>query len=141
MNEPDPLNLVRDPIQRPDEPRHFMVLKSLAHEVLAERHGRTLARSRDAMRMQEAGYDLYDPSVFFPREDVDMSLLRPSTKTKHCPLKGDNQYFDVVIGDEVLEDAAWSFVEVCDFDARLQRLRERIAFDTSKVQVTELTVV
>jgi uncharacterized protein (DUF427 family) len=137
----EPPTLVRDPIQRPDEPRHFMVLKPLRHQVAAARRGHELARTRDGLRMQEAGYDLYDPSVFFPRADVNMALLRPSTKTKHCPLKGDNQYYDLVLEDEVLENAAWSFVEVCHFDPRLEQLRERVAFDTSKIQVTEHTVV
>ena len=135
----EPRTLVRDPIERPDEPRHFMVLKSLSHEATATLAGHELARTRDALRMQEVGYDLYDPVVYFPRDDVDMATLRPSGKTKRCGLKGDNIYYDLLIGDEVIENAAWSFEEVCDFDPRLAQLRSRIAFDTSKVQVTELT--
>jgi uncharacterized protein (DUF427 family) len=135
----EPRTLVRDPIERPDEPRHFMVLKSLSHEATANRAGHELARTRNALRMQEVGYDLYDPVVYFPRRDVDMTALRPSGKTKRCRLKGDNVYYDLVLGDEVIENAAWSFEEVCDFDPRLTQLRGRIAFDTSKVQITELT--
>ena len=136
----EPLTLVRDPILRPDESRHFMVLKSLSHEAMAARAGRELARTRNALRMQEVGYDLYDPVVYFPRADVDMTALRPSGKTTRCPLKGDNVYFDLVLPDGVIEDAAWSFEEVCDFDPRVEQLRGRIAFDTSKIQITELTV-
>lgn len=134
------ITCVRDPIQRPDEPRHFMVLKPLSHEVTATRGGLELARTRDAVRMHEAGYDLYDPVVYFPRADVNMQALRVSAKRTRCPLKGKTEYFDLVVGDRVIEDAAWSFREVVEFDPRIEVIRERIAFDRAKVQVTETTV-
>lgn len=135
------VTFVRNAIQRPDEPRHFMVLKRLPHEATAVGPGGSeLARSRNALRMQEAGYDLYTPAVYFPRADVKMDALRVSAKTTHCPLKGNTEYFDLVVGDRIIENAAWSFREVCDFDPRLEELQGRIAFDTSKVQVTELTL-
>lgn len=132
------ITLVRDPIVRPDEPRHFMVLKRLPHEVSARWGGLDLARTRNAVRMHEAGYDLYDPVVYFPRADVDMALLRVGEKTTQCPLKGSTEYFDLVVGGEVIENAAWSFHEVCDFDPRLELIRGRIGFDRSRVQVVEL---
>lgn len=135
-----PVTVVRNPIQRPDEPRHFMVMKPIGHEVTAGRHGVALARTRDGIRVQEAGYDLYDPSVYFPRADVNMQALRANSKRTFCPLKGSRRYFDLLVGSRCIEHAAWSYDEVCGFDPRLQALRDRIAFDTSKVQVTELTV-
>lgn len=82
------ITYVRNPIARPDEPRHFMVLESLSHEVVATWNGRELARTRSAVRMHEAGYDLYDPVVYFRRADVNMDALRVGSKTTHCPLKG-----------------------------------------------------
>lgn len=48
---------------------------------------------------------------------------------------------DLVPGDRVIENAAWSFRKVVDFDDRIAVIRGRIAFDRAKGQVTEMTVV
>ena len=133
--------LVQNPIRRPDEPRHFMVLKELAHEVVAERAGERVASSTAAIRCQEAGRDLYDPVVYFPRDAVVMDRLRKNDNSTTCPLKGHTEYFDLVLeGGQTIENAAWSYREVYDFDDRLAQLKGRIAFDTRLVQVTERTV-
>jgi len=34
----------------------------------------------------------YPPVQYFPREDVDMSLLEPSDHQTYCPYKGDCSY-------------------------------------------------
>ncbi|MGF1525848.1 MAG: DUF427 domain-containing protein [Candidatus Competibacterales bacterium] len=135
----EPVTLVPNPIQRPDEPRHFMVLKPLAHPVTAAVAGQTIASSRAALRLQEAGRDLYDPVVYFPLDAIPEGLLQPTAKTTHCPLKGDTVYYDVVVGERRLAAAAWRYVTVCDFDPRLEILKDRVAFDATKIQVTELT--
>ena len=90
--------------------------------------------------MQEAGYDLYDPVVYFPRADVNMAVLRPSDKTTRCPLKGVTEWFDLVHGDRVIEHAAWSYHEVVGFDPRIEQIRGLVAFDRTKVQTIEHTV-
>jgi len=136
----NPITCVRGAIQNPGEPRHFMVLKPLAHEVVAIRGGRVIARSRAAVRSQEAGLDLYDPVVYFPRADVDTELLRRNARTSFCPLKGRAEHFDLVLGDRIVELAARSYREVVDFDPRIEVLRDRIAFDGKIVQVIEYTV-
>lgn len=123
-------------IHRPDEPKHFMRIKSPEHEIVAEYKGVQIANSHKARRVHEVGFDLYDPVVYFPREDVNMDLLNRTEKSTHCPLKGDTEYFDID-GDGLAEnDAAWSYVKTFDYAGELKEL---IAFDTSKVQVTELT--
>jgi len=133
--------LVQNAISRPDEPRHFMVLKALSHPVVATRGELELARSTEAIRVQEAGRSLYDPVVYFPRQSVVMDRLEKTDKTTTCPLKGHTEYFDLVLdGGERIADAAWSYREVYDFDERLEQLKDRIAFDARRVQVTEETV-
>lgn len=132
-----PVTLVKNPIQRPDEPRHFMVLKPLEHRVTAKAATLVLADSASTIRVHEAGYDLYDPVVYFPRVDVRMELLQKSEKTTHCPLKGHTTYFDLILPDTVIPDAAWSYHEVFEFDPRLEQLRDCIAFDARYVAVLE----
>lgn len=46
--------------------------------------------------------------------------LRDSPTTTHCAWKGEASYFDVVLDDRVIENAAWSY-------QRPTRAAERIA--------------
>lgn len=57
--------------------------------------------------MKEVGFDVYDHVTYFPRADVDMAVLVPVDKTTHCPLKGDTEYFDIVVDGERIPEAAW----------------------------------
>lgn len=126
------VTLVRNAIHNPADPRHFMRVTALERLVTARIGETELARSRAASQVREVGYDIYDPVVYFPRDDVDLTRLRQNERTTHCPLKGDTAYFDAVVGDEVIENAAWSYVEVIDVAAVL---RDLIAFDTRRVRV------
>ena len=49
------------------------------------------------------------PVVYFPPEDVDMKLLRPSDHQSHCPFKGDASYWQVTANGVATDDAAWSY--------------------------------
>ncbi len=135
----DPITHVQDAIHNPADPRHFMRLKPVRGRVTARAGGVELARSEAALKLMEAGRDLYDPVWYLPRRDVAMDRLVAVDRTTHCPLKGDTAYFDVRLDDgTVLEGAAWSYVSVLDFDSRLAPLAELIAFDQSRVLVTEI---
>ena len=129
------VTLVRNGIHNPADPRHFMRVIPLERLAVAGVGETELARSRAASQVREVGYDIYDPVVYFPRSDVDMSRLRQNERTTHCPLKGDTAYFDAIIGDEIVENAAWSYVEVIDVAAVL---RDLIAFDSRHVTVVEV---
>ena len=52
---------------------------------------------------------LLEGNVYFPAEAVDLACLRPSTTQTVCPWKGTASYYDVVVGDDVNRDAAWSY--------------------------------
>lgn len=47
--------------------------------------------------------------VYLPLVDVRMDLLMPSGTRTQCPYKGEAQYWDVRIGDEVHRDIVWSY--------------------------------
>ncbi len=53
------------------------------------------------------------PAYYFPPEDVDASLLRPSRTATHCEWKGVAAYVDLVLtdptGTRVVADAAWTY--------------------------------
>ena len=57
-------------IHNPEEPRHFMRIKPAGRRVRVLRGDQVLADSTAALRVIEAGRDLYDPVLYLPRADV-----------------------------------------------------------------------
>jgi uncharacterized protein (DUF427 family) len=55
------VTLSRDTIHNPDDPRHYMRIKPVKGRVRILLGGRVLADSTDALRLLEAGHDVYDP--------------------------------------------------------------------------------
>jgi uncharacterized protein (DUF427 family) len=68
--------------------------------------GAVIAESTEALELSE---DAGDPVIYFPRADVAMAFLEPSTSTTHSPAKGDATYFSVQTKSELLRDVAWSY--------------------------------
>ena len=75
--------------------------------VRVEHGGELVAETHAAIRVLEmAGA----PVWYLPRDDVRMDLLRPvAEKTTHCEWKGSATYFDLVVGDQVARNAAWTY--------------------------------
>lgn len=136
MTIPKDVTLVEGAIHNPNEPRHFMRVVPAPGRQLARLAGQVVADSTEAVVVKEVGIDIYDAVIYFPRGDVAMHRLRSIDKTTHCPLKGDTEYFDIVAedGGEHAE-AAWSYIEMVAGD----ELRDLIAFDATKVRVTQAT--
>lgn len=89
---------LRDPFHRVDARRSSRPVTVRAGDVV-------VADSARPVLVDENGLP---PRMYLPREDVS-AQLRPSATRTHCPYKGDATYFDLVAGDEVLVDAAWSY--------------------------------
>lgn len=68
--------------------------------------GAVLGESTRALELDEEGHA---PVIYFPREDVAMAFLDPSSKTSHCPTKGDATYYSIVNKSSVTKDAVWSY--------------------------------
>jgi uncharacterized protein (DUF427 family) len=54
-------------------------------------------------------------NIYFPSESVEASVLRNSPTAYTCPWKGNAQYHDLVVGDTVLKDAAWSYPHITEY--------------------------
>ena len=50
-----------------------------------------------------------DGNHYFPATALKMAHLRASTKQTICGWKGTATYYDVVVGDQVNQDAAWTY--------------------------------
>ncbi len=87
--------------------------------------GAVLGESSDALELVEGDYP---PVIYFPRSDIAMAFLDPTTKSTHCPHKGDASYFSVVTKSTTLSDVAWSYENPKDDVARI---KDHLAFYTN----------
>jgi uncharacterized protein (DUF427 family) len=126
------ITLIKDAIHRPDEPRHFMEYSYPTTRYLAIIGERVVADSKAMLKLAEVGFHIYDPVLYFPLADLQLELLRASTKTSHCPLKGDTNYYDFVDGGTTIEAVGWCYSAPLDF---AKTLADYVAFDPSKVSV------
>lgn len=62
---------------------------------------------------------------YFPLSSVNGSYLRESDKHSNCPWKGKASYYDVVVGEEANEGAAWYY---SDPKPAAAELSGRVAF-------------
>ena len=126
---PDPLGPGQESVwsyPRPAVARPCGRLLEIVHR------GIVVARTRRGVRTLETSHP---PSYYFPREDVAMSLLRPSPQRSVCEWKGRAVYFDVVVENETLANAAWSYP---DPTAAFESLRDHIAFYPAPFEVCSI---
>ena len=131
------ITLVKNGIHNPADARHFMRVARPAYTITATIKGTEIARSSQALKVKEVGFDIYDPVIYFPREDVQMVRLKKNEKTTHCPLKGDTEYFDAVTDSGSVENAAWSYDRTREIAGEIQ---DYIGFDARFAQIIEHTV-
>ena len=75
-------------------------------------------------------------NVYFPPESVAPGALRNSATPYTCPWKGNAQYHDILVGDAVLKDGAWSYPHITEYAAtRVGRdFSGYVAFDARQVR-------
>ena len=75
---------------------------------------------------------------YFPPSSLTEGAFEKSPTPYHCPWKGDTQYWNVGLGDDVVADGGWSYPEPipASFDRVGQDYSGYVAFDR-KVSVTE----
>lgn len=129
---PETVTMVKDGIHNPADARHFMQIQETDDLITATLQDQQLARSNRALKVKEVGYDIYDPVIYFPREDVEMSVLMQNSKTTHCPLKGDTAYFDFKCETKAQQNIAWSYTQPIPI---AEALRDYIAFDARHVKI------
>ena len=90
--------------------------------IVIEHLGRTIADTREAIRTLETSHP---PSYYIPRENIGTGLLRRAGRSSFCEWKGAATYWDVVVGDLVLERVGWSYANP---SAPFAALRDHVAF-------------
>ena len=87
-------------------PDHPIEIHEHPGRVVVKVADKIVADSQKALALHEASY----PAVlYFPREDVDMSLLQRTDHSSHCPYKGDANYYSIPTGGTRSVNAVWSY--------------------------------
>ena len=79
----------------------------------------------DAVIAQSEDTIVVEGNHYFPPSAVQVQLLEPSSHTTVCGWKGTASYYDVRVGDEVNESAAWVYR---DPKQAAEQINGRIAF-------------
>ena len=87
-------------------PDHPITVTAYPGRVRALYQGHEIADSRDALVLAEASYQ---PVVYFPREDVEMSVMSRTDRDTYCPYKGHASYFTISRDATLAENAVWTY--------------------------------
>jgi len=87
-------------------PDHPITIEANPLRVVVSVAGRTVAETREALTLREAGYAAVQ---YIPRKDIDMSLLERTDHATYCPYKGDCAYYSIPLGGERSVNAVWTY--------------------------------
>lgn len=68
--------------------------------------GAVIGETENALSLQEGSYP---EVIYFPREDVEMAFLEPSSHRTTCPYKGEASYFAIIAKSGEIPNAVWSY--------------------------------
>lgn len=89
-------------------PDHPITAEPVPRRVVVTVAGWTVADTRNALLLREANYQ---PILYIPRKDADMSMLTRSELTSYCPYKGNCTYYSIPAGGEKSANAVWTYEE------------------------------
>ena len=98
-----------------------MMCPDLGDSMQAVFNGTLLAESDDIV--------MVDGNPYFPRSSMRADHFRDSSHTTVCGWKGTARYWDVVVGDQVISNAVWSYDSP---KPEAEQIRERFAFYRGK---------
>jgi uncharacterized protein (DUF427 family) len=88
---------------------------------------------KDTVLSESEDTIIVEGNHYFPPDSIDQQLFRESSARTTCPWKGEASYFDIVVGEEVNEQAAWCYP---DPKPAAAEIKNRVAF-WKGVQVVE----
>ncbi|GAA5871317.1 hypothetical protein JCM8547_007250 [Rhodosporidiobolus lusitaniae] len=100
--------------------------------------GQLIAESDNTV-VVEGNHYLYAaalPAFPAPPDSFNKEYFKPAASqlTTHCPWKGDASYYDIVVGDGLIPDAAWYYPKTFD---KAKSIEGSVAFYKNKVEVKE----
>ena len=89
-----------------DAPKHRIFFEDYPRRIRAVVGGHTVGDTARGKLLHETNIL---PVFYFHEDDLDQSVLEPTTHSTHCPFKGDAAYWSIRAGDRVVENAVWSY--------------------------------
>ena len=102
-------------------------IEPTARQIRVEFAGELVANTRRAMRVLETSHP---PVDYIPLADIRADLLLPGTRHTFCEYKGLASYWTLRVGDQVSEDAAWSYERPT---SGYEDIRSHLAFYAGRV--------
>ena len=100
-----------------DDSAYDYTFNPYPHRIRAVFNDVTVVDSNRVMVMHETRLD---PVYYFPRQDVRMDLMYKSDNQTHCPFKGNASYWNLKVGDQVLENVMWSYEDTFEDAAQIK---------------------
>lgn len=88
----------------------------------------------DAVLAESDKYEVVEGNIYFPPDSVNWDYFKPGDRQYTCPWKGESKYWDIITGDKVEKNAAWSYPEPKEAAANI---KGHMAFDQGAVKVEE----
>jgi len=108
-------------------PDHRVEIEQSPRRVRVQVGDSMIADSTNVLILRESKHV---PVYYFPRNDIDQSLLTATDLTTHCPFKGDASYWSISNGEQQTENAVWSYED--PFEEALS-IKDHMAFYWNKV--------
>jgi uncharacterized protein (DUF427 family) len=113
-------------------------LETTTKRVQVVLNGVTIADTTRAQRVLETSHP---PVYYLPPDDVARQYLRPARGSSFCEWKGEASYYDIVVGDRVVVQAAWTyhrpspaFAALADYIAIYPGKMDECSVDGERVQ-------
>jgi len=97
--------MIMDTVKIPG-PDHPITVTAHPGRIQALYQGHVIADSSAVLMLKEASYK---PVAYFPREDVVMAFLAPTSLDTYCPYKGHAAYFTIDRDAAISENAVWTY--------------------------------
>jgi len=94
-----------------DAPAHRLLFEPDARRLRAYVGDHLVFDTTGAHLMHETGIR---PVAYVPLDDFDASILERTATTTYCPFKGDATYWSIRVGEDLREDAVWSYEDPID---------------------------
>lgn len=86
---------------------------------------------KDQVLAESQKTEIVENNHYFPREDVKMEHFIRSDRQYTCPWKGEATYYHIQVGEEHLENAAWSYE---DPKEKARNITGHICFESKYVK-------
>lgn len=85
-------------------------------------NGEVIADTRNAVVLKEGPIP---PVYYIPRADVRTDLMTRTSRTSHCPYKGEASYWTITVDGREAQNAVWAYESPYD---QVARIRDHMAF-------------